>query len=154
MSQNLMGCSCSDEMSCNQWLLSPQTSLSTKGSQPSCLLPASWSGVAAGPTSNSQAQGTRGCGEDLSLPSWVDFLPTSSHFLMSALSSGKLLGVWLPWQLILYSQRKINPGVWYEEWLHHFHSPNDNYFTTRNSFFWIEHLFHPGTPSYNANSPQ
>lgn len=51
LSQELIGCSCSDEMSYNQRLLAPQTSLSTKASQPSCLLPASWSRAAAGPTS-------------------------------------------------------------------------------------------------------
>lgn len=98
------------------------------------------------------AQGTYGCGEDLSLLGRLPphFLPLPDVSSVFRITAGGLVAMAAD---PLFTERKINPGVCFEEWLHHFHSPNNNYFTTRNSFFWIEHLFHPGIPSYNANSP-
>lgn len=66
------------------------------------------------------ARGTHGCGEDLSQASRVDFLPTSSHFLMSALSLryGEIhcwrFGCHGSWSSI--HRGKMNPGVWFDGW--------------------------------------
>lgn len=69
--------------------LSPQTSLSTKGSQPSCLLPASWSRAAAGPTSLCTGDPSVGVVRTWAGPPPGDFLPTSSRPLTSALLTGE-----------------------------------------------------------------
>lgn len=88
--------------------LSSQTSLSTKGSQPSCMLPASWSRTyfplcrgLVGVVRTWAAWPQGWTSSPLPPTSWRQ--PSSQN--QPTLSGGQLLKVWLPWQLILYPLR-------------------------------------------------